>query len=314
MVSCKKGLWYGFGMFAVVLFNISVVIRKYNTIFNGTEPCRLNRNQRLNPSCCWRRIKRIGAGVLLTASTFMTHGAELPVLEWCLDDFPNRHAYPQTGEPYGPTVEMMRELAAIAGFKLHFSPNTPFARCLKQMASGQSDLMTSLNYSEQRAATMYLLPYEQAKPEVLYLRQDHSDIGTVAQLKKYQVAMVRGYVYNARLLQNTQQQELKLLEADTLDHAFGLLLLKRVDAVIAPPKQAINIIAANPRYQGKFRIAPLELLPSTEHFVHLGFSKKSRHPQLLPALVKSLQQLIDQNRIEPLHDTDKASSTLQPVL
>jgi len=227
--------------------------------------------------------------------------SDVPVLEWCLDHYPNRHSYPKNAEPYGPTVDLMRELSVRAGFVLKFSPDTPFARCLKQMASGKTDLMISLNYSEQRAAYMHLLPYRKGLPEVLYLHSKHQSITDFQQLKNASVALVRGYVYAEKLLQSIAQQQLIVHEADTLDNAFGLLLLHRVDAVVAPQQQAAFVINSQPQYQRQFRVIPLASTMVTELYTHLGFSKNSAHHHLLPAIRKALQQLVDEGAIERHH-------------
>lgn len=256
------------------------------------------------------------------------------MLEWCLDDYPNRHSFPksdpqsnsqnylhhsspsthsgnrQDAEPVGPTVDLMRELALRAGFVLKFSPDTPFARCLKQMASGKTDLMINLNYSEQRSAYMHLLPYSKGLPEVLYFNPRYKTIRSFEQLQQTTVALVRGYVYADALLHRMQQQQLKVHEADTLDNALGLLLRNRVDAVVAPQQQAAYIVASQPQYQQQFQLIALEPALVTELYAHLGFSKRSAYPHLLPVISKTLQQMVAEGVIERLHR--EPTDTLPP--
>lgn len=229
----------------------------------------------------------------------MSHArAQTPVLEWCLDDYPQRHHYPKNGEPYGPTVDLMQELAMRAGFILKFSPDTPFARCLKQMAMGKTDLMINLNYSEQRASYMHLLPYTKGLPEVLYVRANQQDALTFSQLKRQPVALVRGYVYADGLLTSIEQQQLIVHHADTLDNAFGLLLRSRVDAVVAPQQQASFVIANHAKYQGQFLKVPLDNELVTALYAHLGFSKQSAYPELLPAIENALKQMMAEGRMK----------------
>lgn len=249
------------------------------------------------------------SGSLVLLWHFSLAAAEVPVLEWCLDDYPNRHHYPKTGEPYGPTVDLMRELAVRSGFVLKFSPDTPFPRCLKQMATGKTDLMINLNFSEQRASFMHLLPYAQGMPEELYLSRRGQNVDSFSQLHGVSVALVRGYVYSDTLLARMRQQQLTVHEADTLDNAFGLLLLNRVDAVVAPHIQAAHIIASQPQYQGQFRVIALEPALVTELFAHLGFSKKSAHQQLLPAIVKTLQEMVAEGKIQQQHRAEPKVKT-----
>jgi ABC-type amino acid transport substrate-binding protein len=247
--------------------------------------------------------------MLLLLSNYTLAASDVPVLEWYLDHYPNRHSYPKNdpkpnannAEPYGPTVDLMRELALRSGFVLKFSPDTPFARCLKLMASGKTDLMINLNFSKQRAAYMHLLPYRKGLPEVLFLNSAQKVISDFQQLQQATVALVRGYVYADSLLQQIKQQQLTVHEADSLDNAFGLLLRKRVDAVVAPQQQAAYLIASEPRYQRQFRVISLEPQLVTELFAHLGISKKSVYPQLVEAIRASLQQMVAEGRIDLLH-------------
>jgi polar amino acid transport system substrate-binding protein len=241
------------------------------------------------------------------------HTADPPVLEWCLDHYPQRHAYPKDAEPYGPTVDLMRELAVRAGFILKFSPDTPFARCLKQMETGKTDLMINLNFSEQRAKFMHMLPYSKGVPEMLYLRASQQGIPNFIHLQHQPIALVRGYVYADKLLGAISFQQLTVHEADTLENAFGLLLRKRVDAVVAPQQQASSIMANQPLFQGQFQKIPLEDEMVTTLYAHVGFSKKSAHSQLLPAIREALQQLVDEGKIHHLPAAEPMTTNVNPA-
>lgn len=241
------------------------------------------------------------------------HTADPPVLEWCLDHYPQRHDYPKDAEPFGPTVDLMQELAVRAGFILKFSPDTPFARCLKQMETGKTDLMINLNFSEQRAKFMHMLPYSKGVPEMLYLRSNQQGISSFMHLQHQPVALVRGYVYAEQLLAAISLQQLTVHEADTLENAFGLLLRKRVEAVVAPQQQASSIIANQPLFQGQFQKIALEDEMVTTLYAHLGFSKKSAHSQLLPAIRKALQQLVDEGKIHHLPAAEQLTNNVNPA-
>ena len=153
--------------------------------------------------------------ILLALST-SAWADDQPVLQWCLDNYPNRHNYPPQGEPYGPTVDLMRELARRSGFALTFSPNTPFARCLKLMRDGKTDLMIRLNYSDERHDYMHLIPYVRAaRAEHLYLLNQHSDISEFAQLNRLTIGVIRGYIYNAELPNLLIKNSKTVVEIDT---------------------------------------------------------------------------------------------------
>ncbi|MEE2001782.1 transporter substrate-binding domain-containing protein [Alkalimonas sp. MEB108] len=237
----------------------------------------------------------------LTRTTFaLLLGCLLPIqpqaaepieLEWCLDDFPNRHHYPEQGAPYGPTVDFMQELARRAGVQLRFSPNTPFARCLRMMEQGKTDVMTSLNASPEREQYMHLLPYDHARPEVVLLRQDSTDIWSVAELSHLNLMVIRGYTYNADVLNSVARHQ-PTIEVDSLEAGLNMLLLNRADALLAPVQSSRNRIQSNPRYHGQFKTASFSFQLSEPRFVHLGLSKASPNADAKARLTEAIETMV----------------------
>lgn len=217
------------------------------------------------------------------------HAEQRPVLEWCLDDHPNWHNYPDDGPPYGLTVDFIQLIAQKANIDIQFSHKIPFSRCLAMMRAGQTDVMTSLNYTDERAAYMHLIPYDAAKPEVLFLRTDHADIGEKKQLLGKIVILIRGYAYNAELAGIISRKQITTIEAASLDMAFAMLLLGRGDVLIGPAQSSINVLNSNPRYHQQFKQASFVLPFVRTGTVNLGLSKKSPHSHLH----KHLQRVID---------------------
>lgn len=237
--------------------------------------------------------------ILLCFISLLSSLATASTLEWCLDHFPHRHFYPDNSEPHGPTVELMKELSKRAGFTLTFSTNTPFPRCLQNMKQGKSDLMTSLNYSAARAEFMYLLPYDKARVEVLYQRKGAASLNSWAELSNQQLGMVRGYVYNAALLEKLTVQH--QVEVSSLDIGFAMLLTGRIEALIAPAQQAVNVIDSNPRYKNKFQPAELQFTPATDRFVYLGLSKKTVSDGQKQQIETALQSMVKDGLIDHFH-------------
>lgn len=223
----------------------------------------------------------------------------VPELEWCLDDHPNWHNYPDGDTPYGLTVELVQLIAKRANINIRFSPKIPFARCLAMMKSGKTDLMTSLNHTEERAQYMYLIPYDEAKPEVLFLRQQQADIATREELLGKSVILVRGYAYNTELPTIIKNKRINVVEAVSLDIAFAMLLLERADGLIAPAQSSINVIQHNPRYHGAFKQATYALPFTQKKHVNLGLSKKSPHSHLHEHLKAVIDDMIAEDLIRP---------------
>jgi polar amino acid transport system substrate-binding protein len=245
---------------------------------------------------------------LLLLVSAVTAAQPLPVLQWCLDNYPNRHNYPVQGQPYGPTVDLMRELARRSGFELSFSPNTPFARCLKLMQDGQTDLMIRLNYSDERNSYMHLIPYvRSARAEYLYLLDQHKDIHDMAQLSRLTIGVIRGYIYNAELPNILIKNSKNVVEIDTEDSAMTMLLYKRVDAVIAPMQTTEHVINSNAKFKGAIKIASLEFPFQRNMYVHIGLSRKSRHAGLLPQIQDAIKSMEQDGLIQHYYQNDLAA-------
>jgi ABC-type amino acid transport substrate-binding protein len=229
--------------------------------------------------------------------------ASASTLEWCLDHFPHRHFYPDNSAPHGPTVDLIQELSKRTGFTITYSTNTPFPRCLQHLKQGKSDLMTSLNYSAARAEFMYLLPYDKARVEVLYQRKNAVPLKSWTELSNQQLGMVRGYVYNAALLEKLTVQN--QVEVSSLDIGFAMLLTGRIDSLIAPAQQALNVIDSNPRYKSQFQPAVLQFQPAEDRFVYLGLSKKTVSEQQKQQIEDALQTMVQDGLFDHFHHNIK---------
>ncbi len=213
-------------------------------------------------------------------------------LEWCLDDFPPRHSYLPGQPPSGPMVDMMQKLAAQSGFKLKFSPPTPAARCLKLMQQGKTDLMTGLLWSEQREQYMLLLPFDQAKPETLFVHKDQL-IADEAALQNRHIALVKTRSYSKSFLALLKQQQVKLRSADDLEQAMAMLHFKQIDAVAGPMHLSEHLLKHNPRLQANIVVNPWQTPNSRELQSHLALSRMSPHFQLHLQISQQLEKLVE---------------------
>ncbi|MBV2129333.1 substrate-binding periplasmic protein [Arsukibacterium indicum] len=214
-----------------------------------------------------------------------------PELEWCLDHLPDRHDYPDDGLPYGPTVDFMQEVARRAGIRLRFSPNTPFARCLRQMERGTTDVMIRLNGSPERERFMYMIPVDYAREEVLLLRKDSPDVKSILELLSLNLIVIRSYTYNADTVK-TLATHRKTIKMDSQDSGLQLLLKGRGDALISTVEIARNRIRSNPFYHGQFKFASVSFDLTEPRFVHLGLSRASPHAHLHQRLADAVQSII----------------------
>jgi len=234
------------------------------------------------------------------------------VLHWCLDHFPRFHEFQRPDRPVGPSVDLMQELARRAGFTLEFSPRTPVARCFRQMASGEADLMTNLNKTPDREALMQMFPYSERIPESLYQRaDDHRTINQLSQLEHLTLATVRNYAYHPDLM--TLIRNLgphRQLEIASIAAGFDVLAKGRVDGLVVPRFSSLDYLYNTPRLHQKFKRAPLMLKTATPQFIYIGFSRHSRHPELADVVSRTIAEMMADGTVGRLYAPDASQADL----
>lgn len=235
-----------------------------------------------------------------------------PVLYWFLDHFPRFHEFQRPDRPVGASVDLMQELARRAGFTIEFSPRTPVARCFRQMASGEADLMTNLNKTPEREALMQMFPYSERVPESLYQRgDDPRTINQLSQLEHLTLATVRNYAYHPDLM--TLIRHLgphRQVEVASIAAGFDVLAKGRVDGLIVPRFSSLDYLYNTPRLHLKFKRAPLMLKTATPQFIYIGFSRYSRHAKLAGVIERTIAEMMADGTVSRLYAPDAAQTDL----
>ncbi|WP_419570935.1 substrate-binding periplasmic protein [Rheinheimera sp.] len=246
-------------------------------------------------------------GLLLSLLLFSPQLWAEPVqaeLTWCLDHFPRFHAYENGKAPYGPSVDLMQELAKRAGFTLKYTTRTPSARCFRQMETGEVDLMSNLNYTEERASTMWLLPYNERIPESLYLLgSDSRSIRELTQLTTLRIATVRNYTYHPSMMK-MMSASARHVQIDSIATGFEMLLRGRVDGLVVPTQSSLDVIAHNAELHYKFRRAAVDFSVEEKRFINIGLSRHSPHLQLKPQIEAAIQSMIADGTVKRLYGFD----------
>lgn len=248
---------------------------------------------------------RLLMAVVLCWSVFPVWAAEKPVLHWCLDHFPRFHEFHGRNPPIGPSVDLMEELARRADFTLTFSNRTPVARCFRQISTGEADLMVNLNYTPEREQLMFLLPYNENIPESLYLQaSDQRQIEQLSQLSQLRLVTVRNYIYNARLMTLLKSQR-HHLEVDSIPAALELLRKGRVDGVIVPTQSSLEVIRNNQQLHFKFRKAAISFKFPERRYIHVGFSRNSKYPEMKAKLEQAISSMMQDGTVQRLYRIDQ---------
>jgi polar amino acid transport system substrate-binding protein len=241
---------------------------------------------------------------------------DLPVLHWCLDHFPRFHEFQRPDRPVGASVDLMQELARRAGFRIEYSPRTPVARCFRQIASGEADLMTNLNKTPEREALMQMFPYSERIPESLYLRgDDPRTISQLSQLEHLTLATVRNYAYHPDLMTLVRNLGAShQLEVASIAAGFDVLAKGRVDGLIVPRYSSLDYLYNTPRLHQKFKRAPLMLKTAKPQFIYIGFSRHSRQPQLAAVIEKTIAEMMADGTVRRLYAPDASQADLSVLV
>lgn len=235
-----------------------------------------------------------------------------PQLNWCLDHFPSFHEFHGQNKPVGASVDLMEELARRSGFTLVYKERTPVARCFRQMENGESDLMTNLNFTPERAEIMHLLPYAETIPETLYLKADDTRfIDQLSQLSSLVLVTVRNYsFYNPALLALFEAQPERRIEVDSIAAGFELLRKGRVDGLIVPTQSSLELIRSQPQLHYQFRKASLTFKFPTKRYINIGLSKKSKHLYLKEKIESTLKQMMEDGTVQRLYQVQQEPTYL----
>ena len=225
-----------------------------------------------------------------------------PQLLWCLDHFPRFHHYEDVNTPFGPSVDLMQELAKRAGFSLVFTPRTAVSRCFRLMAEGKVDLMSNLKFSAERDAIMHMLPYNDTVPESLFLRADDKRrIDSEAQLQQLTLVTIRGYLYSPAMMALLEQKQRHVVEVDSIESGLEMVFRQRVDGLVAPTVSTTNAIDNTAGYAHRFRRAAIDLSRGQPSYIHIGLSRLSPHATLADKLRDELAAMIADGTVARLY-------------
>jgi ABC-type amino acid transport substrate-binding protein len=236
-----------------------------------------------------------------------------PQLLWCLDHFSRFHNYEDAAEPYGASVDLMRELARRAGVALSFTPRTAPARCFRLMAEGKADLMSNLRYSKERDDIMFMLRYNKTVPETLFLRYDDKRIvDSSAHLRHLTLVSIRGYLYSQSAMTFLAQHSRQVMQVNSIEAGLEMVLRRRVDGLISPTVSTTDAINTTVGYTHRFRKAGLDF-SGDNNFIHIGLSRASPHATLEPLLRQHLKDMIEDGTVARLYDNVIQQPLLAPM-
>ena len=224
--------------------------------------------------------------------TSMANGA--PTLTVATDVWPPFRMLAQDEQFYGLDIDILRRLQARSGITLELK-RVPWGRALKQMQTGQADLMIGLALTEERAAFIqYLQPaYYQCRPAFYGKPAAVAGLRTQDDLRGKKLGYVLNSAYfdafdNDQSLDKhgvpTEDQLLRMVERGHLPLMIGTDC--QVDYALSQRNEA-GLIKADYRPPNPVRL-------------YLGMSKHSPHQHLAPVLAQALQEMVESGEVEGL--------------
>lgn len=199
-----------------------------------------------------------------------THATQPNTLLLCVDHYPPLQIILPNGQVTGENVEIAKAFAKAANYKLEFTPNTPFKRCLQWLKQGKVDMMVGLLDSPERQASLKMFLYDKETVKTVFQAKATTDITSLNTLKGKRIGLVRG-VKQFEAFDNRKEQDFELVYVNNLESAFGMLAKQRVDAVVCTDYYGHNILRQNPEFRSQIRQASFKATQGTE--VYIGISK-----------------------------------------
>lgn len=198
----------------------------------------------------------------------------------------------------GLAVEVTRELFKRLNLDLEINIY-PYERCIRQMKSGERDVLLMVKKTEEREKYMLFSDVAMVDPQLIYYSSEHMDSfgwQTWQDLNKYTVGGVRGFNYG---------------EFDTAAKKYGIgtelvsndnqnirkLFAGRVDLIILNRSTANYYMNQHPESRGKLKAAEKSISEAQFHF---ALSRKGKATPHLSGINMALQNMKSDGTLDKL--------------
>ncbi|WP_100643460.1 substrate-binding periplasmic protein [Alteromonas facilis] len=166
----------------------------------------------------------------------------------------------------------------------------PWARCLKAIETGAADIVDDLYLTDDRLAYIHYLqpPYSHHDNSFRFYVNKTSDIRIDSWQDLYHLGLgtVRGYVYFPQL---DSDEKLRKHESVHISQSINLLLLGRIDAIVAAPTLTDDIIR---QYDPQHQLVLADFSYDYAQDVYIGVSKQSPWFSYVDVLESALKNVL----------------------
>jgi len=220
--------------------------------------------------------------------------ADPVALHWCLDNFPQMHEFDgKSRTPTGPSVEMMQEIARRASLQLQISRQTPIARCLKELAAGDTDVMVNLLYNEERAKQFILIRFASRVPDQLYRKATAAKpVLMLSQISSLSIALVRGFRLHPKLQKIADALPSKQIrQVDSTLTALKLVAMGRADGALLSPDIVQTVLIQHPDLARQLQAIQFPHDDLRPEDIFIGLSRHLQQPDTEKQIRAALAQM-----------------------
>jgi polar amino acid transport system substrate-binding protein len=195
----------------------------------------------------------------------------------------------------GLDIEILNELSKKLNIKIQIK-RSPWARSLANLKSGDSDIITGVAYTDERAEYInYAEPSYYSVNPVFYVKKGRGRlIKNYNDLYSYSI----GYsIKSAYFEPFNSDTKLKKIELSSETHLIKMLMLGRVDAIIGTePNISYDLIKSG----NKSKVEPVLYKPDKKTKLFIGVSKKSPLASRMKEIEKVINDMLNEKKIERL--------------
>jgi PAS domain S-box-containing protein len=170
--------------------------------------------------------------------------------------FPPQYLLDATGQPTGFAIDVMNEVAKLAGLRVRYQVENAWPETIKALKDGQADLIPNLGISEERKVAFAFTAPVETFPIAIFVRHANQDIQNLDSLKGRKTASVAG---NTAVELLRQHPDIPLSVFLGVEQALFALLSGDVDAIVYPVPW-LNKLAAEAGVDNRIKVVGKPLL------------------------------------------------------
>jgi len=195
----------------------------------------------------------------------------------------------------GLDIEILKEISKKLNIKIQIK-RSPWARSLANVKSGDSDIITGVAYTEERAEYInYVEPSYYSVSPVFYVRKGNGNL-----IKKYDDLYsysIGHSIKSAYFEPFNSDTRLKKVELTSETQLIKMLTIGRIDAIIGTdPNLSYDLIKSGNRS----KVEPALYKPEQKTKLYIGISKKSPLSSRMKEIEKVIREMLDEKKIDRL--------------